>query len=324
MLITNLLSQRMTIRGSATVLSVAALAAVLICVAGCVAGPASPPGPAAPSARTLERAAAVLTSDATALRQRWRLFNTQQVLDQRCMQKLGLRYLITSAGPEPPAGISTADVLAPGSPAGYGVIPKAGDATPGTPAQDRYVRSLPSAERARYVTALNGQADQLAALTLPSGEKGTYATGGCSAQTQERLYGSVRAAFEDVLVPQDVNLLFTNYLTHDRHHHAALARWQHCMAGNGHRAQTPTALIQSLQSKADQGMSPATLDREQRAAAAADRRCDARSGLRATLAARRAAFLRQQPATTLSRLEGVWRHRQQALRRAAWYVTPPR
>ncbi|KMS69991.1 hypothetical protein ACM01_32855 [Streptomyces viridochromogenes] len=307
-----------------------AWAAVLICVAGCAAGPASPPGPAvpsappAPSARTLQRAAAVLTSDATALRRRWRLFNAQQALDQRCMRKLGLRYLITRAGPEPSAGITTADVLGTGSPAGYGVLPTAGEGPQDAPAQDRYVQSLPPAERARYVTALSGRPDQQAALTLPSGDKGAHATGGCSARTQERLYGSVRAAFEDILVPQDVNLLFAGYLAHDRHYKAALGRWQRCMAGQGHRAQSPTALIQSLQHQADRGTDAASLDREQRAAATADRRCDGESGLRATLAARRAAFLRQQPETTLSRLEGVWQLRQQALRRAAWSAPPPR
>lgn len=308
-------SRRMPVHETASVLCAIALAAVLICVAGCAAGPAPRPEPAAPSARTLERAAAVLTSDATTLRQRWRLFNAQQVLDQRCMRELGLRYLITSAGPEPSAGVTTADVLGSGSSPGYGVSAKAGD--PGVPAQDQYVRSLSPAERDRYVTSLSGPADRMAPLTLPSGEKGAYATGGCTARTQTRLYGSVRAAFEDVLVPQDVNTRFDNYLAHDRHHRAALDRWRRCMARDGRKAQTPAALIQSLQDKAAQGTSPASLDREQRAAATADRRCDAESGLRDTLAARREAFLRQQPGTTPARLEGVWQLRQQALRRAA-------
>jgi hypothetical protein len=298
------------------VLSVIALAAVLICVAGCAAGPASRPDPAAPSARTLERAAAVLTNDATAKRQRWRLFNAQQLLDQRCMRKLGLRYLITSAGPEPSAGVTTADVLGSGSSTNYGVSLKGGGGS-GEPAQDQYVRSLPSAERDRYVTALNGPADQAAPLTLPSGDKGSYATGGCTARTQAHLYGSVRAAFEDVLVPQDVNMLFDAYLAHDRPYQAALGRWQRCMSRDGRKAQSPAALIQSLKARAAQGMSPASLDRDQRREATADRRCDAESGLRATLAAQREAFLQQQPQTTLSRLEGVWQLRQQALRRAA-------
>ncbi|MFE7276343.1 hypothetical protein [Streptomyces sp. NPDC057623] len=96
------------------------------------------------------------------------------------------------------------------------------------------------------------------------------------------------------------------------------------MAGDWHRAQHPAALIQSLQDEADQATDPASLDRRQRAAAAADRRCDAESGLRAALAAARTAFLRQQPGTTLTRLEGVWHVRQQALRRAAWQVPSPR
>jgi hypothetical protein len=238
------------------------------------------------------------------------------------MRKLGLRYLITSAGPEPSAEVSTADVLGSGSSPGYGVSAQAG--APGDPAQDRYVRSLSPAERDRYITALNGSADRLAPLPLPSGARRTYATGGCTARTRAWLYGDVRAAFEDVLVPQDVITLFGDHLARDRYYEAALDRWQRCMAGDGQRAKTPAALIRSLQDKADQGISPASLVREQRAAATADRRCDAESGLRATLAARRAAFLRQQPASTLARLKEVWQLRQQALRRAAWQVPPPR
>lgn len=308
--------RRMTVGEPATALSVIAWATVLMCLAGCAAGTASRPDPAAPSARTRERAAAVLTVDAATLRQRWRLFNAQQLLDQRCMREMGLRYSITSAGPQPPSGVTTADVLGSSPSSGYGVSPEKGGIS-GEPAQDRYVRSLPSAERERYVTALNGPADQVASLTLPSGDKGSYATGGCTARTQAYLYGSVRAAFEDILVPQDVNGLFTGHLAHDRQYGTALGQWQRCMVTYGSKARTPAALIQSLKVEAARHTSPAALDRYQRAVATADRRCDARSGLRATLAARRAAFLRQQPRSVLARLEGVWRLRQQALQRAA-------
>jgi hypothetical protein len=309
-------SRRTTVRETTSVRSVIALAAVLICAAGCAAGTASRPDPAASSARTLERAAAVLTHDATTLRQRWRLFNAQQLLDQRCMRGLGLRYVVTSAGPEPPSGVTTADVLGSSPSSGYGVSLKKGGVL-SEPAQDRYVRSLPAAEQDRYVTALNGPTDQAAPLTLPSGDEGFYATGGCTARTQAYLYGSVRAAFEDLLVPQDVNGLFNSYLAQDRRYGTALGQWQRCMVTYGSTAQTPAALIQSLKAESARGMSPAALDRHQRAAVTADRRCDARSGLRATLSARRAAFLRQQPRTTLTRLEDVWQIRQQALRRAA-------
>ncbi|MEV5954378.1 hypothetical protein AB0M11_11485 [Streptomyces sp. NPDC051987] len=313
------LPRRRARRAPTRLLPLLILAVTLVCAAAtaCTGPSAAASAGAATAAREPSHAAAVLTEDAAGLRRRWQLFSALQILTQRCMRDRGLRYLVTSAGPLPPAGATTAETIGSRSAPGYGVSTALGRMNSGPTAQDRYVRSLSAAEQARYTTALDGPAGRTAPLTLPSGASGSYATDGCVARARAGLYGTVRAALEDTLVPQDVGHLLERYLTTDSSYQKALKRWQECMAGTGHAAQTPAALIQSLQAKAVQGASAPQLAREQRAAATADQRCDAQSGLRATAAARRDVFLRGQPARTRDRLETVWQHRQRALVRAA-------
>ncbi|MGW3104594.1 hypothetical protein [Streptomyces sp. NPDC001100] len=294
------------------------LVVTLVCAAAtaCTGPGTTAHAEAVPSAREFGHATAVLTSDATALRQRRQLFDALQILTQRCMRDRGLRYLVTSAGPQPPTGATTADSIGSRSAPGYGVSTTLGRMNSGDTAEDRYVRSLSTAEQARYTAALDGRTDQATPLTLPSGASGTYGTGGCMAQARARLYGTVQAAFEDTLVPQDVDHLLEAYLASNHSYQRALGRWQRCMTNAGRPARTPTALIQSLQAEAVKGASASTLAREQRAAAVADQHCDAESELRRTGAAQRDAFLQHQPARTRARLEEVWQHRQQALARA--------
>ncbi|MFJ3795051.1 hypothetical protein ACIPSJ_02050 [Streptomyces sp. NPDC090088] len=313
------LSRRRTGRPPSRLLPLLILAVSLVCAAAtaCTGPSTAASAEAAPAARESGHAATVLTSDADALRQRWQLFGALQILTQRCMRDRGLRYLVTSAGPRPPAGATTADSVGSRSAPGYGVSTALGRMNDGPTAQDRYVRSLPTAAQTRYTAVLDGPADQVAALTLPSGSSGTYTTGGCLARARAGLYGTVRAALEDTLVPQDVDQLLERYLATAPAYQKALKRWQRCMAGTGRTAKTPAALIQSLQAEAVKGASAAELARGQRATAAADQRCDAASGLRRTGAAQRDAFLRDQPARTRARLEEVWHSRQRALARAA-------
>ncbi|MFD3583276.1 hypothetical protein [Streptomyces sp. NPDC058683] len=291
----------------------------LVCVAAtaCTGPGAAVTAEAAPAARESGHAAALLTEDAGDLRRRRQLFDASQILTQRCMRDRGLRFLITSAGPPPPAGATTADSIGSRTAPGYGVSTALGDLNKGPTAQNRYVSSLSAAERARYDTALDGPADQMAPLTLPSGASGAYATGGCTARVRAELYGTVRAALEDTLVPQDVGQLLQRYLATAPAYRKSLARWKRCMADAGRTAQSPAALIQSLRAEAVQGASASKLAREQRAAAIDDQLCDEESDLRRTTATQRNAFLREQPASTPARLEQVWQHRQRALTRAA-------
>ncbi|MFJ9899948.1 hypothetical protein ACIQPR_42120 [Streptomyces sp. NPDC091280] len=292
------------------------LTAALAAVTGCSTGPAPRPGSATSQARQEVAALAVLTDDATSLRQHWQLFGAQQLLVQRCMRQLGLRYLVTRTGPEPAAGITTADTRGTAVPASYAITGPPVGAIDGVPAQDRYVGSLPPAARARYLVAYNGSATRMATLTLPSGTVSRYLTGGCEGRARTELYGSVRAAMQDTLVPQDVNAMFHASLATNRRYQSALVTWQRCMARSGWRAKTPAAAIQALQAQAAASASTAALAGKQHSEAAADQRCDTAGDLRGTLTALRRAFLDRQPKETLIRLNQIEQTRRSALARA--------
>ncbi|MGW2958128.1 hypothetical protein ACWDGI_06510 [Streptomyces sp. NPDC001220] len=313
------LPHRRAAHAPARLLPLLLLVVTLVCTAAtaCTGPGTAASAEADPAARESGHAAAVLTNDATTLRQRWQLFGASQLLTQRCMRDRGLRFLVTSAGPRPPAGATTAESIGSRSAPGYGVSTALGSMNKGPTAQDRYVRSLSATAQTRYSAALDGPAGQSAPLTLPSGASGTYATGGCTARARAGLYGTVRAALEDTLVPQDVDQLLQRFLATAPGYQQALGRWQRCMADAGRPAKTPAALIESLRAEAVRGASASKLAREQRAAATADQHCDGVSGLRRTGADQREVFLRRQPARTRARLEEVWQHRRQALTRAA-------
>lgn len=295
-------------------LAATTLSALLTTVGGCASQPA--PRAGTPSASVMTAASGTITIDATTMRQRWMLFGAQQVLVQRCMQARGLTYLITSPGPEPSTATTTSDTLGHGSPPGYGVTTAPSDANSSGTAEDRYVRALTAAQAASYSVALDGRTDQVAPLTLPSGASGSYETSGCTATARAQLYGNVRDAFEDTLVPQDVNQMFALYLQHSQRYQAALGMWQRCMAASGWTTTSPDAVIASLQSPATRQTSAASLARTQKAEAAADGRCDARSKLRAIRADTRTAFLRTQSPGTLALLAHLLRVHQEAVRRA--------
>jgi hypothetical protein len=308
-------SRRGALRGTVRLLAATVSAAALAAASGCATHPAprSAPAPTASSAQ-LQDAAATLTSDSSTVRQSWALFGAQQVLVQQCMAKLGYRYLITSAGPEPEAGLTTPAVDGTARPPSYGVTADAVGSS--TPAQDLYVRGLAPAQQARYVAALDGPATEVAAVVLPSGTSADYGTGGCLGQARAELYGSVQAAMVNATVPQDVQRLFEASLGSDRPYQTAVAAWQRCMAARGEQAQTPAALVSSLQSLAATGVSAKTLAARESADATADLACDARTGLRRTLAQQQAVFLAKQPERTLALLDQAWQARRQAAARA--------
>lgn len=308
-------SRRGAFRDTARLLAATVSAAALATVSGCASHPAPRPSATAAAAVRFQDADAVLTDDSTTMRQSWALFSEQQVLVQRCMVKLGYRYLLTSAGPEPAAGVTTAEVDGSGSPPGYGVT--AGSAPDATPAQDRYVRGLAPAQQAKYLTAYDGPANRTVPLALPSGASATVGTGGCLGQARTELYGSVQAALASETVPQDVQQLFEHFLGSDHAYQSTIGAWQRCMAADGQHTQSPAALIGSLQALAAGGMAPRTLADRQRAAATADLACDARTGLRRTIAQQQAAFLAKQPARTLALLDQVWQTREQATARVS-------
>jgi hypothetical protein len=184
------------------------------------------------------------------------------------------------------------------------------------PAEDRYVESLPGPVRARYDTALEGTTRARGTLRLPDGQVGTYPTGGCVAAARRELYGSVRAALADPLVPQAMTRLFGAFLGSYHPYLAALHAWHQCMTAAGWQFVTPQAAIESIQILALKGVSRAELDRRQTAVAGADVTCNAHTGLRIRTSEARTKFVLQQPRQLLQELQGIYMTRERAIRMA--------
>ncbi|UFR06924.1 hypothetical protein KBP30_39700 [Streptomyces sp. Go40/10] len=272
----------------------------------------------------LQAAGALLVTDTAGRRQRWELFQAEELLDRRCMHRKGYRYLVTRLGHEPVAGAVTEDVTGSG-PATYDVealMPRTGDGTPRTrtaggqpfvPPEDRYVRQLSKAARQRYLAALNGDPRDAGSLTLPSGARGTYTRGGCVGEVRARIYGSVRKALQDKLVPQDVTRMFHDFLASDRSYKSALGMWHQCMVRHGFQVQQPSDAIASVQALAARAPDAKTLDARQHAVAAADRLCDSASHVRMLSDRARVAFVSRLPGSVQSLLQQVYASRKHAL-----------
>ncbi|HEX5119217.1 MAG TPA: hypothetical protein VFW65_28845 [Pseudonocardiaceae bacterium] len=296
------------LRGIAALLAI--LAAASACTTHATQRPATPHDHPSPIA--LRAAIHLLTSDSTSLQQTWYLARAEQFLDQQCMHRAGYRYL-TDPGPPPMAGTTTQDVLGTSHPATYGVV---WTGPTRLPAEDRYVNSLPTAQRTRYVHTLTGTPGHAATLRLPSGVVVRYQTNGCLGTTRTTLYGSPTAAIEEQTIPQDMRILRDSALNTDPAYLSALRGWRRCMRAAGWNYHSPEAAIQSLQFQATQAISRHHFDVTQAAVASADRACDARNGLRARARHAQAIFLRHQPSKLITTLQTLNLTRTAAYRHA--------
>jgi hypothetical protein len=262
----------------------------------------------------------LLTDNVPALRQKWELGRGEQRLVAACMQRLGLRYFVSSPGPEPAAGTVTQDAAATWRHATYGVLPGTGRA--GADREDTYLTRLPGPQRARYSSRLLGTRGQLAAMKLPGGGTVTYGTGGCLGAARRHLFGSVAAFARDSYLPQVMDARFGSYLASYRPYLAALAGWRRCMSSAGHRFATPAAAIEATDAlAARQGTSARRLASVQRAAARADVACNRRSGLRLSRHFGLATWLHTLPGKLLTQLWSTYQTRQQAVHLARREVT---
>lgn len=308
-----------------TVLIVAGMVAVFGCASQPGPRPAPAPAAAGPAASGLVgqsslpapvAAVDMLTTSAVSLRQGWYLSRAQQQLVSRCMDRLGLRYLVSNPGPEPAIQATTSQVLGVRLPATYGVS-LGGAGSTSLPAEDRYTEELPKAELSSYIEALSGPPRMSGTLVLPSGVTFAYETGGCVGDGRRTLFGSVAAALADALVPQDIGNTFLASLAKNAAYGAARQSWQRCMAAAGWHYASPQASIMAIQDlAADAGTKPATLSAQQSRVASADVACDGRSHLRATMASALAAFVRALPHPELVQLQRVYLDRQHAVQTA--------
>jgi len=292
-------------------------------VSGCSQQPV--PGPAGQTRirsagfdASVARAAArsVLTTSAASLRRGWYTLRAEQGLVARCMKDLGLRYITSSAGPEPSAGATTDDVAGSSHPATYGVS-LAGTQRAAEPAEDRYVAGLSPSRRARYTEALNGSPHAVGTFILPGGAVVGYETGGCLGAARRVLFGTVRMQALDALYPQDVHLRFDAFLASSRAYVSALHAWQKCMTAAGWNLASPQAAIQAIEAlAAKKGTSRSELRTRQTRTAGADAVCNARSGLRTRMADTLAEFVRQLPHPELLQLQRIYLSDQKEARNA--------
>jgi hypothetical protein len=282
-------------RRSKKLVSALLLLVVTAAVPGCSTSRAQRPSPPA-GADPVVQAEVALTSDAASLRQAWYLTRAEKLLDEQCMNAQGLRYFVDDPGPQPGPQTVTTDSVGTGRPATYGVA-----AQPATrSAEDLYVAALPAAQSARYLAAFRDPAGGSGTLRLPSGMASVYSTGGCLGEIRIELYGSVQAAIEEQLLPQDVRNSLNTFLQGNHPYLTALQNWQQCMSAAGRKFATPQAAIGSILELAAQDAK--NLDSQQAAVADADVTCDARSGLRLRIAQARDEFLRKEPPNLIAEL----------------------
>ena len=289
----------------------------LLAAAGCSSRPAPP---AARGGDEVGVAAAVLTTDAAALRDAWRLSVAQDELVAECMRANRLPYATAAPAPEPSAGTVTAEAAPTARPATYGIavsLAAHGPDADSTGAQDRYLDQLAPSARASYDRAVGGPPDALLTIRLPSGMEVRSRTGGCLGRARERLFGSVEAAIRNSMLPQDVALSFADSLESVPSYRSALSSWKRCMAAAGWNYDSPDAAIRSLDTQAGRGWSPGRLGAEEGKVAAADLACDRRSQLRATRRVELGGYLDRQPASLIEQLAAVRRAREAAVGVAA-------
>lgn len=275
-----------------------------------------------PTASLIANIVRLLQTDSRTLHDDWVLFNAQQQAVAACMRRHGFTYAVNSGGDEPAPGIATAETRASTSPASYGVAADASAFLPAArsrtgndavTAQDAYVRSLAPRAAAAYAMALDGPANTMAPITLPSGRQLSYETRGCLAEARTKIFGSVREALLDALLPGDVQNSFFATLGGDDSYRHALDQWRACMRRAGHPAKTPAAVIGGLKQMLAGGTPAAVIAAREKAAATADMSCDARSRLRALQSRLLLAYSRRLPPAVRDALAAVADRRRTAL-----------
>lgn len=220
----------------------------------------------------------------------------EQILDQRCMNKRGFKYIVGPAGSAarsvllnepyvPGVGATRTEALAVALRRRVGYHLYAAYHPGPVPPNDQYVRSLSPAEQARYSRALFGPQSAHQTIHEPGGGSLTFPTRGCVAQGQERLYGSPKAAQEVLTFPGDWLAQIGTRTTSDPAVVAKGEPWSRCAsAAIGIHVATPDEIVQRLKRDYAREGGTRAMHRREIAYAVADARCQFRSGLAAVYA----------------------------------------
>ncbi|MCG5447674.1 hypothetical protein [Micromonospora hortensis] len=221
--------------------------------------PSSDPGPSGPvtaeDRRLLVRAESLLTRD--------------------CMVRAGFQLWL---GTSPPADELLSfpyvvDDIAWARKHGFGSdLVKAVDARRRTDPNQRYVSGLSPERREAFLAALNGARPEGLEARLPSGGVMRRSAEGCTSETQRRLYGDLAEWYRSSKVVTDLTYLRQRRVLADPAWTAALRPWARCLRQQGHTADTPERLRESVGTRGRA---------DEIAAAVAEARC-AQNGLAAT------------------------------------------
>lgn len=264
--------------------------ATLALVAGCAGS--RPPQPAMPATAP---ARSVLSSDASALRDKWYRNEAEQQLVERCMARLGFVYSVPDMGPAPGPNTITSFALGSGHPATYGVTPESFVNVP---------PSDPGSDQPRYALALGGQASATASITFAGGGSVSYQTGGCQASARKQLYGSLELFMASAYLPQIQGNAFSGFLSGYQPYRSALRTWQACMKTRKVPATSPDTAASSVEQLAGNS-SAADLTHQQTTLATADAACDGTSQLRQRTNQALDKFVGTLPPQVLTQLDAV-------------------
>ncbi|MGW7544443.1 hypothetical protein ACWGKQ_25570 [Streptomyces sp. NPDC054770] len=228
----------------------ACAAAAALALTGCAS-----PAPAPHAARTTAITPVgldLLTYSGTYPAAEKSLTRAESRLIASCMTAKGLRYVVVDSAAAS-ATTPSAQVDLPRRRAqGYGLYAQYAAAT-GKPtptgtsngssnaasANDAYVRRLPTAEAAAYMTALRGATSDLRTFRMPEGTL-EFSVKGCEADSRKRLYGSLTTYAELALIPQNLNATLTRPVQRDAAYLALMRKWSTCMAAKGYHYALPT------------------------------------------------------------------------------------
>ncbi|MEW2301360.1 hypothetical protein AB0958_15490 [Streptomyces sp. NPDC006655] len=209
------------------------------------------------------------------------LTRAESQLVASCMTARGLRYVVVDSASAAATAPSAQVDLGRRRSQGYGLYDqyaattgkKPPAAAPETPsANDAYVRRLPAAAAAAYMTALRGGTSDLRTFRMAEGTL-EFSVKGCEADSRRRLYGSLTTYAELAVIPQNLNAALTTRVQRDGAYRALMREWSTCMAARGYHYALPSDAQARLKASYARSGATGALRRQEIATAVADGSC---------------------------------------------------
>jgi hypothetical protein len=273
------------VRAGAT--SIATVTAAVL--AGAIAVGTMIAGPAAESGRPAAGSSSAGPARELTEAERSRVEQAEQRLIRRCMADAGFRYWVL-------APLSSEELRAFAHPFvrndvswarehGYGgLIQRKFFTLKKRDPNLAYRNRLSRAERARYLTALNGGPDTpVRSVRLPAGGSIRSAVGGCELEARRKLYGDPETYFHADKIATNLTPLYVPRLVRDKRFTTALGAWSDCMRRATGRAYADPDAVQTDLPKRTEGLSGAEAHAVEVELAVAESTCAQKSALARTV-----------------------------------------